>query len=414
MIVTHSNKFFRPKSIIVGGIYSNKLDVPDYVISSNNVNESKKYWANPSSAAYYKKAKKMADEANEMGEPVVNYFPDCVDTYSTQLFFKNDQNEYIVHTPLLSCALVDEFTKKARRIYNQQIEILKKNDQDEIKNHQFISFNYFQIQPSGVTLGNRGELATSHGGNFFIKSIKGNLSERSYENLKKYQSVELENDKKYLYFYGKLNDANFNAGFISMGLPSLSSIGGLVESIEVALNYNECIPFAFGFKNNHINPGGKIGANIKNGKVSTQLITEEKKGSLDFVIVLDITNFNYKHIANELKKKNRLGGGVIFEHNITQKQIDNDNKYLFLRNCKNIMKKAYQSSDVIDYIIKGNFHPILCGFSLLEKPYLKKGARCNCKHAFSESLYLPIRLTKKLYWKSFFKRNSGMNYTVYS
>ena len=116
-------------------------------------------------------------------------------------------------------------------------------------------------------------------------------------------------------------------------------------------------------------------------------------------------------------KKNRLGGGVIFEHNITQKQIDNDNKYLFLRNCKNIMKKAAQSGDVIDYIIKGNFHPTLCGFSLLEKPYLKNGTRCNsapCKHAFSEPLYLPIRLTKKLFWKSFFKRSSGMNYTVYS
>lgn len=34
MIVTHSNKFLTPKSKVVGGIRSERLDIPDALISS--------------------------------------------------------------------------------------------------------------------------------------------------------------------------------------------------------------------------------------------------------------------------------------------------------------------------------------------------------------------------------------------
>lgn len=74
MIVTHSNKFLTPKSKVVGGIRSERLDIPDALISSNCVTDSKKFWANPHSAAYYKEAIEVAKQANLDGK-ADNFFP---------------------------------------------------------------------------------------------------------------------------------------------------------------------------------------------------------------------------------------------------------------------------------------------------------------------------------------------------
>ena len=409
MIVTHSNKFLSPKSRVVGAIYGDEIQAPYYVISSNYVQQSKKYWANAITAAYYKEAKEAAEKANKGDFVIENSFPDFIDTYSKQLFFKTASGEYIIHTPLTSCALVDEFTLKARKIQKEYIST---------KSTRHTGCLDFQIQHSGVTLVNRGELAAKHGGHFFIKMTWGNLHNKDIGKYAQLKSIDLEKNKKYLFFYGRLSDANVNSGFISAGLPALTAIGGMIESIEVKLNYSESIPFAFGFKNNHVSRGGKLGSAFKNGRVAPPPVMEEKKGDLDFVIVLDVTKFNFKKISDQLIKIHRLAGGMLFDVKITKNVIDNNNQYLFFRNCKNIMKKALESGDVIDYIIRGNFHPILCGFALLEKPICRKGVRCHdkiiYKHAFSEPVFLPIRLTKKLYSKSFFKKTIYENCSVYS
>lgn len=409
MIITHSNKFLSPKSKLVGAIYAGEIHAPYYVISSNYAQQSKKYWANAITAAYYKEAKEAAEKANKGDYVAENSFPDFIDTYAKQLFFKTKSGEYIIHTPLTSCALVDEFTVKAREIQKEYIST---------KSKKHMGYSNFRIQQSGVTLVNRGELAAKHGGIFFIKMTWGNLRDKGINKYDRLRTIKLEKNKKYLFFYGRLSDANVNSGFISAGLPSLTAIGGMIESIEVKLNYSESIPFAFGFKNNRISRGGKLGTDFKSGKVSTQLVMEEKKGELDFVIVLDVTNFNFKEISDQLIKIHRLAGGMIFDVKISETEINNNNEYLFFRNCKNIMKKALESGDVIDYIIRGNFHPIHCGFALLEKPTCRKGVRCHdkiiYKHAFSEPVFLPIRLTKNLYSKSFFKKEIYENCNVFS
>lgn len=419
MIVTHSNKFLTPKSKVVGGVFNTKLDVPDFFICSNHVKQSKKYWANPSSAAYYKEAKEMAEKANKEGVNE-NQFPDFIDGFTKQLFLKVPRG-YIMHSPLTSCALVDEFTTKARAIHRVFLEKYLARKKETKKNSKFppvkfMGSGYFdhQIQPRGVTLGNRGELAVNHGGRFFVKSAPflGVIKRKIFKYL-------LPDDRKYLYFYGSLENANFNSGFISSGLPAITAIGGMIESVELKLNYDKPIPFAFGLKNRHMSRGGKLGSSFgKDRHVVPLLVCEEKTGSLDFVIVLDVTNFDSDNIKNELMKISRLAGGSIFNYKITNKEINADDEYFFIRKYTFKMRHAIKSGDVINYIITNRLHPLACGYALLQKPSKKDGVRVGAdnktyKHAFSETLFLPVGMSKRLDYKSFFKRRIYRNCTAY-
>jgi hypothetical protein len=410
MIVTHSNKFLTPKSKVVGAIFNSQLDIPNYFISSNSVNHAKRFWANPASAASYKEAKTVAEKANlNGGEAHQNDFPDFVDLYSKQLFLKTNK-EYIIHTPLTSCALVEEFTTTAREMRQN---ILKKN--------WSIGFVYHQVQPRGVTLGNRGELAVNHGGGFWVKAHPFLGCLRKNDAIK----INLNENKKYLYFYGSLDNANLNSGFISAGLPAMTAVGGMVESIELKLGYDKPIPFALGVKNCHLSKGGKLGG-TKSTKsadaVVPVLVTEEKTGSLDFVIVLDVTNFNSTHISDELKKIKRLSGGAIFNCYVSD-SISESSEYFFIRNFKYKMQDAVKSGNIVRYLITRRLHPIACGYATLETPNYKTGVyktgtkigqnSHKYQHAFSETLFLPIKLSRKLDCKSFFQRKIYDNCTVY-
>ncbi|MFQ1018180.1 hypothetical protein [Gilliamella sp. BG7] len=427
MIITHSNKFLTPKSKVVGCLFNSSLDVPDFLISSNCVTQSRKFWANPSSAAYYKEAKEMAEKANMDGVDGSD-FPNFVDGYTKQLFLRTNVG-YIVHSPLTSCALIDEFSTKARAFnkvlldkyleYKEYLEYMKNKDpkaHSEMKPAKFFGAGYFshRIQPRGVTLGNRGELAVAHGGEFLIKTNPFLGCFRRNKEI----MIDLDENKKYLYFYGTLNDANFNSGFISSGLPALTAIGGMIESVELKLNYDEAIPFAFGLKNCQESKGGKLGLSLKKGAFTPHLALEEKKGSLDFVIVLDVTNFNSDDIIAELMRVKRLAGGVIFDYHFSNEAIDEDSNYFFIRSFKSRMQKAIDSKDVINYIITHRLHPIACGYAILQQPNFKDGVRVDKAnnqylHAFSETLFIPIRLSKRLDSKSFFKRKIYKNCTVY-
>lgn len=424
MIITHSNKFLTPKSKVIGCLFNSSLDIPDFLISSNCVTQSKKFWANPVSAAYYKEAKKMAEKANIDGVDGSG-FPDFIDTYTKQLFLKT-RTGYIVHSPLTSCALVDEFTTKARAFhqiawdkyleYKEFLECMERTDIktfEKMKPAKFRGPGYFthQIQPRGVTLSNRGELALTHSGVFFVK-------QSPFLGSSKKRVVNLNENKKYLFFYGTLNDANFNSGFISSGLPALTAIGGMIESIELKLGYETPIPFAFGLKNYSASKGGKLGSIFNKSKVTPHLALEEKTGSLDFVVVLDVTKFNSDDIATELMKVRRLAGGAIFNYHCTNEMINEDSNYFFIRNFKSKMKNAIDSKDVINYIITRRLHPIACGYALLQKPNFKGGVRVDKAneqylHAFSETLFIPVRLSKRLDSKSFFKRQMYENCTAY-
>lgn len=416
MIVTHSNKFLTPKSRVVGGVLNSALDIPDFFISSNHVNQSKKYWANPLSAAYFPEAKKMAEEANNNGVEK-SYFPDFVDGFTKQLFLKTN-NGWIVHSPLTSCALVDEFTSKSRD-YHQSLMIkylkfkeLRKTIKG-IKPKKFLGSGYFdhQIQMPSLTIANRGELATKNRGKFFIKAAP------FLGAFKLNRKVNLEEDRKYLFFYGHLDGANLNSGFISSGLPAISAIGGMIESIELKLNYDNPIPFAFGLKNHSMSEGGKLGNTFnKARKVVPQVMLEEKTGSLDFVIVLDVTSFNYGDIEKELFKIKRLAGGSIFNYKVSNKLEDNE--YFFIRKLTRKMSSAIKSGDVINYIITHRLHPLACGYALLEEPTDKDGVRLDrnnikYKHSFSETLFLPVRMSKLLDSKSFFQCKVFKNCTAY-
>ena len=419
MIVTHSNKFLIPKSKIVGGILNSALDIPEFFISSNHVSQSKKYWANPSSAAYYKEAKEMAEKANKEGVNE-NCFPDFIDGFTKQLHLKTNDG-YIVHSPLASCALVDEFTTKARAVHRVFLEkylahknAMKKNR--KIRAVKFFGSGFFnhQIQPRGVTLGNRGELAVNHGGCFFIKAAPfvGLFKQKKF-------NYSLPNDRKFLYFYGSLDNANFNSGFISSGLPAITAIGGMIESVELKLNYDKPIPFAFGLKNHHMSRGGKLSSSFgKDRRVVPLLVCEEKTGSLDFVIVLDVTDFESDNIKNELMKISRLAGGSIFNYKITTEEINEEEEYFFIRKYTFKMRQAIKSGDVINYIITRRLHPLACGYALLQKPCIKHGVRVGVdnktyNHAFSETLFLPVRMSKRLDYKSFFQRKIYKNCTAY-
>lgn len=419
MIVTHSNKFQTPKSKVVGCVLNSALDIPDFFISSNHVNQSKKYWANPVSAAYYRQAKEIAEKANK-GDEVENCFPDFIDGFTKQLFLKTNSG-YIVHSPLLSCALVDEFTTKAREYHQNLINkyLAIKKAMEAKKNGKPVKFFgscYFnhQIQQKGVTLGNRGELAVKHGGRLFIKGapFSGVFKQKKFNYL-------LPEDRKYLYFYGSLDNANLNSGFISSGLPAITAIGGMIESVELKLNYDKPIPFAFGLKNHHMSRGGKLGSSLgAKGSAVPLLVCEEKTGSLDFVIVLDVTDFNSDSIKNELMKITRLAGGSIFNYKITTEQISEEKEYFFIRKYTFKMQWAIKSGDVIDYIITRRLHPLMCGFALLQKPCIKHGVRYDdenetYKHAFTEPLFLPVRMSKRLDHKSFFQRQIYKNCMAY-
>jgi hypothetical protein len=410
MIVTHSNKFLTPKSKVVGCIFNSQLDIPNFFISSNSVNQAKKFWANPASAASYKEAKEVAEKANLNGCGVdQNDFPDFVDLYSKQLFLKTNQG-HIIHTPLTSCALVEEFTTKAREIH--QMNMHKKNWSTGFIRHQ--------IQPRGVTLGNRGELAVNHGGSFWIKAHPFLGCFGKNDAIK----IHLNQNKKYLYFYGSLDNANLNSGFISAGLPAMTAVGGMVESIELKLGYDKPIPFALGLKNCHLSIGGKLGGTKTKSAntVAPVLVTEEKTGSLDFVIVLDVTNFNSTHIANELKKIKRLAGGTIFNYHVSD-SISESSEYFFIRNFKYKMQDAIKSGNIVSYLITRRLHPLACGYAILETPNYRNGtykagikmdkSSHKYRHSFSETLFLPIKLSRRLDSKSFFQRKIYGNCTVY-
>lgn len=419
MIVTHSNKFLTPKSKVVGGVLNSALDIPDFFISSNHVSQSKKYWANPISAAYYREAKEMAERANKEGA-VENCFPDFVDGFTKQLFLKTNKG-YIVHSPLTSCSLVDEFTTKAREYHKNLISkyLALKEDRKTNKYTQSVKFfgsGYFdhQIQPSGVTLGNRGELAVKHGGRFFIKSTP------FLGAFKSHSKINLNENRKHLFFYGSLDGVNLNSGFISSGVPALTAIGGMIESIELKLNYDNPIPFAFGLKNHSMSKGGKLSTTFsKDRKIIPQLVLEEKNGSLDFVIVLDVTNFDFDDIKNELLKINRLAGGSIFNYNVSNEITKELDEYFFIRKFTTKMAVAIKSGDVVSYIISHKLHPVACGYALLQEPNSKEGVRLDkisnqkYNHAFSETLFLPVRMSKRLDHKSFFQRQIYKNCTAY-
>lgn len=408
MIITHVIKFLYVKAKTAGFVFNEELkNIPYWIISSNIAIQMKldRYYGQAVTAAWLKEAREFAKKANEVGyvDSASSESIKELDALVKQVFIKvKSSSEYIVVTPVLSCALIDAFTSTARKMY--------------YKSEDHFGYYYHLTQPIDITLANRGELATKNRGIYLIKGIKLNrlINDRS---------LYFDKSRKCIFFTGEANDVNVNAGFISSGVPALTAIGGLIELAQLRSNLNHSpIPFAFGMKN-YSSSNGKIGVERRKGnKVVTTLVLDEIKGSFDFVIALDVTNYSDENISllsNELLKITRLAGGTIFKQEI-KKTIHND--YYFLCKRKKVMKRILKEENVIKGIIEKRLHPVSCGYALLEEPKYRDGVR-NCKfndnipkHAFAESLFIATKLAPVSYLsvQNFFVRNSFDNCVMYT
>ena len=373
MIATHTPKYFNAR-VKNEAICSRIENVAEYLACSKNVNMRKELWACPLNSANIKKTRAEI-EALEDGAEVEAYFPKVTDPKVKQLLLPFDGN-YISVSPVPSVGLLNELFNRLReqRIHNYK----------------------HTIQPNMLALANHGEGLLSQGG--IVRCLRRGVF---HVNKKEYKD-------SFVQLTANCQNMNISSGMVAVGFPSITSIGGLIHSIERKIGKD--ILFSIGLKNCNWKKGIEKSVAVTGKKVSNVLASDEIKANADIVILLKTGDMrDLENVANELKNVTRVCGGSLFNTNVSIIKNGTPDYASYLYDCsfnlkatneKDVLQVAldFYSSDMEEVdgknVPSGNNYTLNhTGYALLETPTERNNSRGGYKHAWVEPTFSLVAQT---------------------
>ena len=383
MIATHSLKFLdaraRNKALLARPIGK----VPESCICSSTTQLKKEFWASPSNASEIPKWSDAAKKFSKFDENHIN-IPDTIDSQNKQLLIPTSQDEYISITPVTSMGLVNE-------LYQRIAE-------------QTLPYMNWTIQPTPAAMANHGETLLRQGG-------KVRLLRRGPSNIEPQKW-----NGSFIELTARCEKMNIASGFLSVGFPAITSIGGFIHSLERKTGCN--IEFAIGIRKSEWSrsvpkvtihkgsSGGGTTGKVQGKKVDIRpgYTTNEITATCDVVILL--RGEYLAAIESSLKNVHNLAGGRLFDIHIKRKTNEKPEQASYLIDASLDIEK-YKEKTQLDNLqaaldiygmdgdwcdeewrqYRNGYTLNHTGYALLEKPKAREAARGNYKHAWAEPTF---------------------------
>ena len=368
MIITHSIKFNYPKSSLSGLCVLDVPKISNKFLYSQTININKRLFGGPVNAADHRNAVEYAvsleNDRDFKGQGEDELSSIALNQFCKQMLIKHSKFGFLNHTPVTSCALIYELKNRLSKIKNRS--------------------NHYSIHATASGIANRGELGTLTSGR--IRSfIASNLV---YKAVASNDSQPIKHINK-IVVTGKLTDCLLNSGLVSVGVPALPGMGGVIDLIEYKTGA-ENLSFAVGFNNLNYSLTGVKSTNYtyktpfpKAGVPNID--SSEINGMLDFCLV--ITGYSPIHeqvIIKEVSQLTRICGGQVWDLQI---KSNIEGFYSF------VVEDNEGSGDMLDYAINNHCLPVASGVVFLEAPKERKNRRNNdYLHVFTESLFSQCKL----------------------
>lgn len=260
------------------------------------------YFAAPMNPNLLSQARGEANAANMHGKSLADYgehIPDLMDGRTKQLLLPY-QGRYLAITPAPSLNVMFKLNKYSNLIQSSHKHCL---------------------QPVLANTVNHGDPVCAYAG--YVTLFRNSIS--------KIGPLEHELEDDVIIIEARCEQMNVSSGYVSMGLPNLTAIGGFVHTIERKL---ECsIPFAFGIqyfdldeRNNEVKSNSHTSAS---GFYKPRRFINEIKVNTSIAFALKLNHdWAFDVIKKEANSFNRFCGGVLFDVRVSRtKKLKNYSWY---------------------------------------------------------------------------------------
>lgn len=365
MIGTHAPKMLNGR-LKQAAICANIIaDIPKTYICSSTVNLSRKYWSLPINAPDIGKFKETAAAAQTADRSI----PALTAGNMRQIIIPW-KDTHISISPVPSCGLINEIWKRPLG-----------------------TRHHWVIQPTPTARGNHGEPMTVQYGKVKLM-MRGVRRTPPAKDQEKTQYIEIA---------ANAQGMSIASGFVSMGWPAITAIGGLVHAIELATGIDN-IPFAFGMRDVSFSFGAKKFARFKNKKPTTGLVTDEVTGSGNVVILLKTDQF--ERISEAFKSITRIAGGSIFDLKINARETAEFPHAAYLFDASEDVQ-LNEKTDALGAAIelysqeRSKYALSQAGYALLDNPVSSELSR-KPLHAWAEPVFCVVKqgaFNKNAWWQ---------------
>lgn len=220
MIGTHTPKLLNAK--LKQGPLRVRLSqaVPKHLICSSTIRMRRELWALPQDAANMRTEKEQLQDGSAPLATATE-IPAVKDGNVKQLLLpagELGQDNYITTTPVFSCGVLHEVYQRIR--------------EKELPSWRWI------IQPTPAAIGNHGEMLLAQGGAL-------RLLRRGIRRLPQLpRDIRLRHEPL-VQLTAQVQHMNLSGGMLSVGIPAITAIGGMVHSLERQVGY--ALDFSVGF-----------------------------------------------------------------------------------------------------------------------------------------------------------------------
>lgn len=416
MIGTHIPKMFNP--VLKQRALRARIIKPESdVVSSATTRLRRELWACPSDAAQMGKYRALVSSASEDSfEPDI---PDVSDPQLKQILVPGANwqgGEYVTTTPLASAGLAHEVYHRLRE-WN-------------------LPSKRWLVQPTPVALSNHGETLLMQAGVVRLlrrgaAKIKGDITWLS--------------DERIVALSGRVERMNIASGLVSIGLPAITSIGGLVHAIERRIGAE--LDFAIGLIDSpqwvqsalHTVSRGSYTTlprakedRIRAGQVYGFVTPQNgyKRDNIQangrFMLMLrgsgrPLNHVRLKMLVNDLSTVTRLAGGSIFDAEV--KVIERGMQFAspsFIIDASDELRDLPPGADALGAALgaygrdgmwrsdrswfqhRNGYSLSMSGYAWLEEPRERRNCRDNYPHVWSESIFSLVTqgtLTNMAWWR---------------
>lgn len=369
MVITHSLKYINPLCKDAG-VCVPKLEHPfKGHLCSATIQPTKIYWGGAINARHYKLAVEAASEANRK-KSSPTFVPETVYSNTKQMLIRNIEHGYINHSPVPSCALLNEINSNISRNYQLCRKIINiEKIKTAVANHGELGVKTLCRLPHFLA---NGQVYRSNAINYYETASK------------------LENA---IIFTGELHDVLLSAGHISVGVPAITGIGGAIEFIEFKTGV-EKLEFAFGIRKVSYSLTAKKGSRTAHGTIKSfakkpVIVADKITGKLQFCMaVTGIPDDKVDEVTKAILQLTNIAGGMV----LNMKKVNEVSvPYHFITDYSFTDRNL--RGDILSKIISERYYPVQSGYTLLEQPIFREGRRVeNYPHAYTEPVFSPIRL----------------------
>lgn len=379
MIGTHTTKLVNARAkqdAVCANIVAN-LD--RRYITSKTVRLTKQHWACPYNAADMRKWR----ESNY--EPVL-ILPEIQDGRAVKqvLLPLNDwrDNKYVAVSPLESLGLLHELYLRA--------------------NQTDVQRQYFQLEPTPAARANHGELMLAQSGAVCLLTRSITSYVEPTDDTTSCVAVKFE-----------AQNANINSGFFSLGHPAITAVGGLVHTIERAINQD--VHFALGIDDIYRQKQRRYSRHNPATKKTVWGITTEMTAHVHVTLLLKCDDLGGLYEYLKKRPLNRFAGGSIWDYQV---ELISDSKPPASNYVVNAANDTDIDTDSLDAALRmyqevPPTHSVnQVGYAYLESPVQRENVRNNYPHAWAESIYSVVKqsgFSEDAWWE----RQSFENYTVW-